>query len=246
MKKPYDLFISYASEDEAFVTDLAGSLRFLGLHVWFAPLALKVGDKLLDSINAGLMASQFGLVIVSPTYISKAWTGYELDVLFRQHVEAEKKIFPLWHGVDKREIDSWHPGLSGIVALKSSEGPATISTKIADVVYQGAPTRGIAPSYENPQWRFLQGRGELYANREDGGAFNLFEAAEFPDEYYPLYVHDRLHSKKDIVLAVAKALHYGSYERASLSQERRARMIKLCQEFGFDLEDSGFDPAVYG
>jgi hypothetical protein len=246
MSKPYHLFISYASEDEIFVTELARSLRFLGLRVWFAPLSLKVGDKLLDSINAGLMASQFGLVVVSPTYISKAWTGYELDVLFRQHVETEKKIFPLWHGVDKGQIDGWHPGLSGIVALKSSEGRESISAKIADVVYQGAPTRGVAPSYENPQWRFLQGRGELYANSEDGGAFNLFEAAEFPDDQYPLFVHDRLHSKKEIVLAVAKTLYYGSYDTARLSKERRKRMVKLCREFGFDLEDSGFDPAMYG
>ncbi len=28
--------------------------------------------------------------------------------------------------------------------------------------------RGITPSYENPQWRFLQGRGELLANNFDG------------------------------------------------------------------------------
>lgn len=246
MNKPYHLFISYASEDEVFVTELARSLRYLGLRVWFAPLSLKVGEKLLDSINAGLMASQFGLVVVSPAYMSKAWTGYELDVLFRQHVEAEKKIFPVWHGVEKSQIDKWHPGLTGIVALRSSEGPAAISAKIADVVYQGAPTRGVAPSYENPQWRFLQGRGELYANKEDGGAFNLFEAAEFPDELYPLYVHDRLHSKNDIVLAVAKALFHGSYEPASLSEERRKRLVQLCKQFGFDLGDPNFDPELCG
>jgi hypothetical protein len=246
MTKPYHLFISYASEDEAFVTELSKSLQYLGLRVWFAPLSLKIGDKLLDSINAGLMASEYGLIILSPVYISKSWTSYELNVLHRQHIENDKKLFPLWHGIEKKQIDEWNPGLSGIVALRSSEGLASISQKIADVAYQGCPVRGIVPSYENPQWRFLQGRGELYANTEDGGAFNLFEAAEFPDKHFPLYAYDRPHTRKEIVFAVAKALYYGSHDEIRLAIGQRGRMIELCKEYGYDIEAPGFDPAIYG
>jgi hypothetical protein len=246
MTKPYHLFISYASEDEAFARELSKSLKYLGLRVWFAPLSLNIGDKLLDSINAGLMTSEYGLIVLSPTYISKPWTSYELDVLHRQHIENNKKLFPLWHGVDKRQIDEWNPGLSGIVALRSIEGSIYISKKISDVIYQGCPVRGIAPSYENPQWRFLQGRGELFANNEDGGAFNLFEAAEFPDNDYPLYVHDKPHTREEIVLEVAKALYYGSHDEIYLATGQRGRMVKLCQEYGYDIEDPGFDPAFYG
>lgn len=194
MTKPYHLFISYASEDEAYATKLSSSLRYLGLSIWFAPLSLKVGDKLLDSINAGLLASEYGLLLLSPQYLVKQWTSYELDVLHRQHIEDQKRLFPLWLGVEKSQIAQWNPGMSGIIALKSTENLASIAGKIADVIYQGCPTRGISPSYENPQWRFLQGCGELYANREDGGVFNLFEAAEFPDNHFPLYVHNRPHS----------------------------------------------------
>jgi hypothetical protein len=58
--------------------------------------------------------------------------------------------------------------------------------------------RGVTPSYENPQWRFLQGRGELLANSDTGGAFNIFEAAEFLDKDFPLYIYGRLYSKKQI------------------------------------------------
>jgi hypothetical protein len=246
MTKPFHLFISYASEDEAYVGELSKSLQYLGLRVWFAPLSLKIGDKLLDSINAGLLASEFGLIVLSPVYISKSWTSYELDVLHRQHIENDKKLFPLWHGIDKKQIDEWNPGLSGIVALRSSEESASISRKIADVVYQGCPVRGIVPSYENPQWRFLQGRGELYANKEDGGAFNLFEAAEFRDDHYPLYVHDRPHTKEEIVLAVAKALHHGSHDEIRLATGQRERMVALCETYGYDLDDPDFDPEIYG
>jgi hypothetical protein len=246
MHKPYDIFISYATEDEEFVESLERSLRFLGFKTWFAPLILQVGDKLLDSINAGLIASEFGLVVISPSYISKAWTSYEMDVLHRQHIEKEKRLFPLWHGIGKEEIDQWNPGLSGIFALKSSEGVSSIADKIAKVISKDAPIRGVTPSYENPQWRFLQGRGELLANNIDGGAFNLFEAAEFPDNHFPLYIYERLYTRRDIVIEVTKALFYGSYDDLRLSADRKGRLIALCKSFGFDLEAPYFDAATIG
>jgi len=246
MTKPYHLFISYASEDEEYASDLAKSLKYLGLSIWFAPLSLKIGDKLLDSINAGLMASEYGLLLLSPVYIEKHWTGYELDVLHRQHIESEKKLFPLWHGVDKQQLDAWNPGLSGIVAMKSTEGIGKVSGKIADVIYQGCPIRGVTPIYENPQWRFLQGCGELIANTEDGGAFNLFEAAEFPDNHFPIYIHNKPRTRQEIVLAVAKALYYGNPDVIPLTEDRRERMKNICKRHGYDLDLPGFDPAVYG
>lgn len=246
MTKPYHLFVSYASEDEAYATELAKSLRYLGLNIWFAPLSLKIGDKLLDSINGGLMTSEFGLLLISPRYIAKQWTSYELGVLHQQHIEKDKKLFPLWHGVEKAQIDKWNPGLSGIIAMRSTEDLAVIARKIADVIYQGCPARGVSPSYENPQWRFLQGCGELFLNKEDGGAFNLFEAAEFPDDYFPLYVYDRPHSRKEIVLAVAKALYYGNPDVIPLAEHRRDRMKEICKSHGYDIDAPGFDPAIYG
>ncbi|MGN7875925.1 toll/interleukin-1 receptor domain-containing protein [Roseateles sp. 22389] len=246
MSKPYHVFISYATEDEQFASELANGLKWYGLSVWFAPIALKIGSRLLDSINAGLIASEYGLLLLSPTYISKKWTSYELDVLHRQHIEENKRLLPIWHGVGKTQLDNWNPGLSGIIALRSTDGASAISKKIADLVYQGCPVVGVNPSYEDPQWRFLQGRGELYANHSDGSAFNLFEAALFPDNHFPIYVHERPHSRKDILLAVAKAVFYGSYEKLSLSDEKREQMKALCKDFGFDLDQPNFDPAIYG
>lgn len=246
MTKPYHLFISYASEDEAYTRDLAKYLQYFGLNTWFAPLSLKIGDKLLDSINAGLMASEYGVLVLSPKYIEKHWTNYELDVLLRQHIETDKKLFPLWHGMDKVQLDKWNPGLSGIIAMKSTEGLSAISSKIADVIYQGCPIHGVTPIYENAQWRFLQGCGDLLLNNKDGKAFNLFEAAEFPDDYFPMYVHNRPHSRQEIILAVAKALYYRNPDVIPLSEGMHARMKSLCKNNGYDLDSPGFDPALYG
>lgn len=244
MTKPYHLFVSYASEDEAYARQLSSSFKYLGLKVWFAPLTLKIGDKLLDSINAGLIASEYGLIILSQPYIRKSWTSYELDVLHRQHIENDKKLFPLWHGIDKSQIDEWNPGLSGIVSLKSTDDISSISQKIADVIYQNSPVRGVVPSFEDPQWRFLKGCGELYVNHDGGPVFNLFEAAEFPNKNYPLYIDNRLYTKKQIVLEVAKALFYRSYDDFRLAIGQKERMTRLCKEYGYDITSPGFDPAT--
>lgn len=246
MSKPYHLFISYAAEDEQFASELARALKFLGISSWFAPLSLNVGDRLLDSINAGLMASEYGLLVLSPAYIAKHWTAYELDVLHRQHIEADKDLLPIWHNVGKAELDKWNPGLTGIYALRSADGVSSIASKIANRVYQNCSARGVNPSYENPQWRFLQGCGELLINNENGPAFNLFEAAEFPDTHFPLYVHNRPYSRQEIVLAVAKALHYGNPDVVQLLDDHKERMKQLCKKYGYDLDAPGFDPAIYG
>jgi hypothetical protein len=244
MPKPYHLFISYASEDEEYAARLEKALRWRGLKVWFAPLSLVVGDKLLDSINAGLIASEYGVILVSAPYILKSWTNYELDVLHRQHIEKDKKLFLVRHGVDKEKIDAWNPGLSGIVWLNSTEDESAVSEKIANVVYQGSPVRAVTPSWEDPQWRFLRGQSEMLINNEDGPAFHLFEAAEFPDNYFPLYVFDRPYSKKEIISAVASALYYRNPDTIQLAGDRRKKMKALCKKHGYDLDSEGFDPAI--
>jgi hypothetical protein len=41
-----DVFIFYATEDNDFAADVACGLKANGISVWFAPLSLKVGEKL--------------------------------------------------------------------------------------------------------------------------------------------------------------------------------------------------------
>jgi hypothetical protein len=57
-------------------------------------------------------------------------------------------------------------------------------------------------------------------------------------------VHNRPHSREEIVLAVAKALYYGNPDVIPITEERRNRMKNLCKAYGFDLDVPGFDPAV--
>jgi hypothetical protein len=102
----YDTFISYATEDERFATELAGGLMVRGINVWYAPLKLKVGDRLLAVVEDGLRTSRSDTIIVSHCFLAKRWTAYELDILVRQAIEAGKPLLQIWHGVTRYDVET--------------------------------------------------------------------------------------------------------------------------------------------
>ena len=52
----YDLFVSYASEDRAWVRQLVAILRELGASLWYDEMELKLGDRLRRRIDQALVA----------------------------------------------------------------------------------------------------------------------------------------------------------------------------------------------
>lgn len=69
---PHDVFISHASEDkDEFVRPLATELKRLGLDVWYDESALKLGDSLREKIDQGLSAADYGVVVISKSFVSK-------------------------------------------------------------------------------------------------------------------------------------------------------------------------------
>lgn len=118
MTKKWDAFISHASEDkDAFVRPLAGALAQLGAKVWFDEFSLKVGDSLSGSIDRGIADSAFGIVVLSPAFLRKDWTVYELRGLVARDVEEDRVILPVWHEVERKDIMQFSPSLADKVAI---------------------------------------------------------------------------------------------------------------------------------
>jgi hypothetical protein len=233
--QPFDSFMSFASEDEAFATTLSNELIASGFSIWFAPLNLNIGDRLLDSINAGLTLSRTGLLLLSKDYIRKNWTSYELDVLLRQHIETNKRVLPIWHGVGKAELDGWNPGISGIIGISSDRGIDFLTSKIISRISEGAPFRGVAPSWEDPFHRFLRAQGELKANRSDGPTFNIFEAILLDDSYFPIFMDGKNYQKSDLAYHVAMAIAHKSYDfRMKPSDDQLHQITDICISFGYN------------
>ncbi|MGZ3525711.1 MAG: toll/interleukin-1 receptor domain-containing protein [Thermodesulfobacteriota bacterium] len=90
------VFISYASSDEAFADKLASDLSSLGADVFYAKWKIKVGDSIVDKINAALSTHDHLVVVLSATSVKSEWVQRELNSsLMRQLRDKDIKIKPV-------------------------------------------------------------------------------------------------------------------------------------------------------
>jgi hypothetical protein len=128
----HDVFLSYAREDRQVADELTWALRARGVRVWRDSGALTVGDSLRRSIDAGLTTSRYGVVVLSPDFLAKAWPQRELDGLItRELAEGRKILLPIWHKVDAEGIRAYSPPLADRVALDTSAGLDVIADEVA-------------------------------------------------------------------------------------------------------------------
>lgn len=235
MNTKYDSFFSYAGEDEKISSEIVGALKAVGFRIWYAPVNLMPGEKLLDSIEKGMAQANSGMLLISQAYLNKGWTNYEMDTLIRNHIENEKKVFPIWHNVEKADIEKRHPGLSGIIGVNTNIRIPMLISKLTDVLSKFAPTLGVIPSYESPSWRFLQGRSEITIG-SDGPATTLWEFLIYEkDEQYPLYLDSKLYSKEDLLWEAAQLLpHIPDIVDNWVGKEGRYRIWDMCRKTGID------------
>jgi hypothetical protein len=146
----WDAFISHASEDKDSVArPLANHLAGFGLKVWLDESELHLGDSLREKIDAGLAQSRFGIVVLSPDFFSKIWTKSELDGLVAKEVEGSKVVLPIWHNLGRDEVMKRSPILAGRLAASTSEGLATVATKIIRAIENsGSVKRQVTPLFQ--------------------------------------------------------------------------------------------------
>lgn len=135
-KEAFDVFISHASEDkDSIVRSLAEELVQQGLKVWYDEFTLRIGDSLRQKIDRGLAASRVGLVVLSPSFISKGWTNYELDGIVTRTVSGEQILLPIWHNITKQQVIDFSPSLADKVARSTATHTVEeIAAEIADLL----------------------------------------------------------------------------------------------------------------
>lgn len=123
----WDAFLVHAWEDQpTFVDALAEELRRSSVRIWYAPWSLKVGDSLRQTIEAGLLASRYGIVVLSPHFVGRPWQQRELDGLFALEEEGSI-LLPVWHDVTFQQVRAFSPMLAGRLGVSSSAGmPAVV------------------------------------------------------------------------------------------------------------------------
>jgi hypothetical protein len=135
----WDVFVSHASEDkDSFVRPLVAALTSAGLKVWFDEQELKVGDSLRRSIDRGLARSRFGIVVISPSFLSKHWPQKELDGLVAREEDGSKVILPVWHEISATEVRQSSPTLADRLAVTSARGAEEVAKELLRVIKPGA------------------------------------------------------------------------------------------------------------
>jgi hypothetical protein len=117
------LFICHVSEDkEDFVEPLAVELG-KEFDVWYDKFQLTLGDSLLQKITEGLLAADFGVVVLSKAFFKKKkWAENELAALFALETTTRKIVLPIWKDVTEADVKDYSPILANRFAVSASQG----------------------------------------------------------------------------------------------------------------------------
>lgn len=140
----WDVFISHASEDkEAVARPLAKRLSDAGVEVWLDAHTLTLGDSLRQKIDEGLAGSQYGIVVLSPSFFAKQWPQQELDGLYAREMVGGKVILPVWHGMNQAQVARFSPILAGRLATSTGRGLDAVASDVLAVLRPHLPP--VAP-----------------------------------------------------------------------------------------------------
>jgi phosphoribosylaminoimidazole carboxylase (NCAIR synthetase) len=75
------------------------------------------------------------LVVLSPAFIAKGWTNYELDGIVTRTMSGEQMLLPIWHNITKQQVMDFSPSLADKVARSTATHTVEeIAQELADLL----------------------------------------------------------------------------------------------------------------
>lgn len=134
-KYEYDAFISHAVEDKIpIANELCARLENAGLRIWYSGKELGIGDSIEKTIEKGLHRSRYGIVILSPTYLSKNWTIREFYTLLAKEIEEQKVILPVLYNVTVDELKNKDLLMADRFAVSADRGLDFVVSKLVSEI----------------------------------------------------------------------------------------------------------------
>jgi uncharacterized protein YjbI with pentapeptide repeats len=92
----YSCFISYSTKDEEFVRRLHADLQDKGVRCWFAPEDMKIGAKILDTLDQAIRLRDKILLVLSEASIASDWVEDEVTKGFAEERQRSVTVlFPV-------------------------------------------------------------------------------------------------------------------------------------------------------
>ena len=93
---PYDVFLSYSSQDKPVVREIAQRLKSDGVRVWFDDWEIKAGDSIPAKIEEGLEHSRVLLLCMSAAALAADWPQLESHTFrFKDPLNHDRRFIPL-------------------------------------------------------------------------------------------------------------------------------------------------------
>ncbi len=92
----YSCFISYSTKDQDFAQRLHADLQGNGVRCWFAPEDMKIGAKILDTLDEAIRLRDKVLLILSEASIASEWVEDEVTRAFAEERQRGGTVlFPI-------------------------------------------------------------------------------------------------------------------------------------------------------
>jgi len=95
MNEQFDVFVSYAHADAAWVKALAFELRRRHIKIFFDEWELAPGDRLAHRLEEGIRNSRNGIFVVSPASVSRPWAREEYESMLARAVAGRMRLVPV-------------------------------------------------------------------------------------------------------------------------------------------------------
>jgi hypothetical protein len=167
----WDVFISHAREDKSTVaTPLAEALRRAGLRVWIDTHEIALGDSLMSKINEGLAHSRYGIVILSPDFLSKEWPKRELAALLAIEMRHGKRVLPVLHNLAFDALLRDFPLMSDKLCVSTAAGIEVVASEVRRATGFNRDDDVVAPCPVAPEIGTRIGPYEVEATLGAGGS----------------------------------------------------------------------------
>lgn len=91
---PHAVFLSYHTNDQAWVSAFAAALRSEGVPPWFDAHEIKAGERWQEVTERALRESETLVLVITPGSFDSPWTFFELGAA----IAGRKRVIPVIKG----------------------------------------------------------------------------------------------------------------------------------------------------
>lgn len=88
----HSCFICYSSRDQEFAERLRSDLLDRGVRCWFAPEALRIGDRFQEKIEEAIRTYDKLLLVLSENSVKSRWVEREVQAAFEWEDISKKRV----------------------------------------------------------------------------------------------------------------------------------------------------------